>query len=111
LRGTAVAKLVLHYSDGTQREIALVAGDHVLDWWGPIYRTGVAKTSCDPAAPGSELAWAGSNPRLKQQQPASSLRLYRSTFANPDPDKEIVTMDYVSTQTDAAPFLVGLTVE
>jgi hypothetical protein len=43
--------------------------------------------------------------------PESSLRLYRTTFTNPQPDKEIVTMDYVSAMTEAAPFLVGLTVE
>jgi hypothetical protein len=111
LRGTAVARLVLHYADGSQREIPIVAGDHLLDWWGPIYRTGAHETARDPAAAGSGLAWVGSNPRIKQQMPESSLRLYRTTFTNPQPDKEIVTMDYVSAMTEAAPFLVGLTVE
>jgi hypothetical protein len=111
LRGTTVARLVLHYADGSQGELALIAGDHLLDWWGPIYRTGVPKTRRDPSAPGTDLAWVGSNPRIKRQQPDSSLRLYRSTFTNPHPDKEILVIDYVSAMTDAAPFLVGLTVE
>ena len=111
LRGTAVARLVLHYADGSQREIPIVAGDHLLDWWGPIYQTGATPAARDPAAPGSDLAWVGSNPRIKQQMPESSLRLYRSTFTNPEPDREIVTIGYVSAMTEAAPFLVGLTVE
>jgi hypothetical protein len=111
LRGTAVAKLVLHYADGSHQEMAIAAGDHLLDWWGPIYQTGVAKAEREPTAPGTDLAWVGTNPRLIQEQSGSSLRIYRSTFANPHPDREIVSIDYVSALTDAAPFLLGLTVE
>jgi hypothetical protein len=37
--------------------------------------------------------------------------LYKSTFANPQPDLTVSTVDYVSTMTATAPFLVGLTVE
>ena len=59
------------------------------------------------SAPGSELAWAGANPCIKQQQPELSLRLYQSTFDNPRPDLEIASIDCVSAVTDAAPFLVG----
>ena len=111
LRGTKVAWLVVHYADGSQRVIDLIAGEHLLDWWGPIYRTGGAGEVGVASAPGTELAWAGSNSAIKQRQPESSLRLYKSTFDNPEPDREISTIDYVSALTDAAPFLVGLTVE
>lgn len=53
----------------------------------------------------------GSNAYIKRRQPHLSLRLFKSTFRNPRPDLEIATIDYVSTDTAAAPFLLGLTVE
>jgi len=33
------------------------------------------------------------------------------TFANPRPELEISTVDFISTETITGPFLVGLTVE
>lgn len=108
--GSVVAKLVLHYSDGSMREINLVAGEHVFDWWTPLFTTGV-NPRCLKTAPGTERAWKGSNPLLKMSQPDESLVLYKSTFDNPQPDATLASLDYVSTMTEVAPFLVGLTVE
>lgn len=105
-----IAKLRLHYKNGAVAEIGIISGEHVLDWWGPIYTTD-AGNGCHPTAPETELAWVGENPWIKEQQPEDSLRLYKSTFANPHPDLEIASIDYVSTLKDAAPFLVGLTVD
>jgi hypothetical protein len=105
-----IARLVLHYKDGSQAEIGIVAGQEVLDWWGPIYNTDAGEER-HTTSPGTELAWAGSNPWIKKQAPEFSLRLYRSTFANPRPNLEISSLDYVSALSDAAPFLVGLTLE
>jgi len=108
--GTVVAKLILHYTDGRMREIEIVAGEHVFDCWSPLFVTGV-----DPRyfkmAPGTERAWTGSNPFIKQIWPDESLILYKSTFENPQPDVAISNLDYVSTVTGTAPFLAGLTVE
>ncbi|HXC99829.1 MAG TPA: hypothetical protein VN048_10845 [Verrucomicrobiae bacterium] len=111
MTGRNVATLVLHYSDGSQVRIPIVAGSQVRDWWGPIYDTAAGWNSCQPTAPGSELAWIGSNPRIKEKEPELSLRLYQSTFENPRPDLEIASIDFVSSVTDAAPFFVGLTLE
>jgi hypothetical protein len=108
--GREIARLVLHYENGTQARIGIVGGSDVLDWWGPIYNTdsGIGRYV---KSPGAELAWVGTNPWIKARAPDFSLRLYRSTFANPHPDLAIKSVDYVSTLTDANPFLVGLTVE
>jgi hypothetical protein len=105
-----IARIVLHYADGSQAKIGIRAGQDVLDWWGPIYNTEAGEER-QTTSPGTELAWAGGNPWIKQRAPEFSLRLYRSTFANPRPDLEISSIDYVSTLTDAAPFLVGLTID
>ena len=48
---------------------------------------------------------------MKDEKPELSVRIYKSTFANPQPDVEISSVDYVSTLKQAAPFLVGLTLE
>jgi hypothetical protein len=105
-----IARLVLYYQDGSRAEISIVAGRDVLDWWGPIYNT-EAGDQRNTTSPTTELAWTGSNPWIRKRAPELSLRLYRSTFANPHPDREIASMDYVSTLSEAAPFLVGLTIE
>jgi RNA polymerase sigma factor (sigma-70 family) len=108
--GTTIAKLILHYADGSVRDIEIVAGQHVFDWWSPLFTTGV-----DPRyfkmAPGTERAWTGSNPFVKKIWPDESLVLYKSSFENPQPDVVISNLDYVSTVTGTAPFLAGLTVE
>lgn len=108
--GTNVAKLVIHYEDGSTREINMVAGQQVFDWWQPTFTTGIPASWRTPA-PDTELAWVGSNPWIRQWQPDLSLCLYRSSFENPQPGVAISTLDYVSTMTVTCPFLVGLTVE
>jgi hypothetical protein len=108
--GVKIASLVLHYKDGSTADIEIVSGEHVQDWWGPIYTTDAGDYR-NVTAPGTELAWIGGNPSIKKNNPEFSLRLYKSAFENPRPEVEIATIDYVSTITDAAPFLAGLTLE
>jgi RNA polymerase sigma factor (sigma-70 family) len=108
--GTTVAKLVLHYADKSTREIEIVAGKHVFDFWSPLFTTGVDRSYLQ-MADGTERAWTGSNPLVKKIWPDESLVLYRSAFENPQPDVAVSSVDYVSIQTGTAPFLVGLTVE
>ena len=111
MAGQNIASLDLHYADGTQARIPIVAGEQVQDGWGPIYQTGAGWNARSPTAPGSELAWVGGNPCITDDEPEMSLRLYKSTFDNPKPDLEIASIDFVSSVSDAAPFFVGLTLE
>jgi hypothetical protein len=108
--GNKIARLIVHYQDGSQTEIGIVAGDDVLDWWGPLYNT-EAGNQRHPRSQLTVLAWAGSNPWIQKRSPDSSLRLYRTTFSNPHPELEISSVDYVSTMSQAAPFLIALTVD
>jgi hypothetical protein len=108
--GNKIARLVLHYSNGSSAHIEIVGGRHLLDWCGPIYNTD-AGDGRNTTSPDSELAWAGSNPWISEHAPDFSLRLYKTTFANPHPELEITTLDYVSTLSGPAPFLLGLTTE
>lgn len=107
--GERIAWLILHYQDGSTARIDINGCEHVLDWWGPIYNTdsGVGRYT---TSPDTELAWAGSNPDIKENAPAFSLRLYQTAFTNPHPDRTISSIDYVSALSGASPFLAGLTI-
>jgi len=108
--GTTVARLVLHYENGSQGQIDLVAGRDVFEFWSPLFTTG-ADPKYARMSPATERAWTGTNRFLEALWPDESLTLYKSTFTNPQPDLTVSTVDYVSTMTGTAPFLVGLTVE
>jgi hypothetical protein len=103
--GVTIAKLVLHYADGSLREIEIKKGLHVRDWWGNPNEM-VARTN-------STLAWTGSNPALKRYGGPNpgSLRIYRTTFENPQPGVVVTSIDYVSTMKNSSPFLLGLTIQ
>jgi hypothetical protein len=103
--GVTIAKIILHYSDKSQRELEIKTGVHVRDWWGDPNQA-LTGTS-------SELAWTGTNPALKKYggPKPGSLRIYKTTFANPQPQIAITTIDYVSTMRNSSPFLIGLTIE
>ena len=109
--GTTTSKLVLHYDDGSTRDINIVAGVHAFDWWFPMFKTGINRVWFSRMASGTERAWTGSNPFIKTVWPGESLVLYKSTFTNPQPAVVVSSIDYKSTMTLSAPFLVGLTVE
>jgi len=100
---TLVGKYVLHYVDGQQRELPIIFGQDTEAWWrlGPPFAPG----RVDGAIP----VWSGSN-RMTQKD-GCSLFLYKSTRDNPRPESELVSIDFLSSLSPAAPFLVALTVE
>jgi len=106
-----VARLVLHYADHTDAKIEIFATQHLLDVWGPICQSEVPAYERGVSSPDSELAWASSCVPNEKSELLNSVRLYKTRFTNPRPDLEILTIDYVSTRTEAAPFLLGLTIE
>ncbi|MBE0542023.1 MAG: hypothetical protein IH623_11595 [Verrucomicrobia bacterium] len=103
--GTTIAKLILHYSDNSTKEIEIKNGVHVRDWWGepnqPITGTN------------SALVWTGSNPAVKKYggEKPGSLRIYKTTLKNSQPGLSLTSIDYTSTMQNSSPFLLGLTVE
>lgn len=109
--GLVIGRLVLHYVDGGKESLPIALGQHVLNFWGPVFVTGSRPERRFTTAAGTELAWVGANSDIRHLQPENSLRLYRSTFANPRPSVRVASVEYVSKVTEAAPFLAGLTVE
>ena len=109
--GVTIGHLIIHYADETNARLPLVLGEHLLNVWGPIFTTGARPERRFTTAPGTDLAWVGINPAIKMSQPENSLRLYKTTLPNPRPESLVTSVDYVSAATEAAPFLLGLTVE
>jgi hypothetical protein len=91
--GTPIAKYVVRYADKTKAEVEVAYGKDVVDWW---VQPGVA----DPTR--GKVAWEGENK-------LSRVKLFVTTWANPDPGKRIVALDYVATGN--SPFCVAITAE
>ncbi|MGA3266608.1 MAG: hypothetical protein ABSE16_07290 [Verrucomicrobiota bacterium] len=101
------AKMILHYADGSQEELNLDGGTHTLC----CVDASIPQQLDLLPSPQTELAWLGTDPYLKQNNPNACLHLYRTTLDNPKPDKQVTSIDYVSTMFNPGPFMVGLTIE
>lgn len=95
--GMPVAQMVWHYADGTQRSFPIVYGRHVRDWW-------CRGDTDDLTDPNSKVVWKG-------QAPETIVRLFRTTFYNPQPNKEVTTLDLISERSLVTPAIVAITVE
>jgi hypothetical protein len=99
--GTKVASYIIHYADSQVREIPLVYGEQIADWW------------FDPRKPAeltdAKVAWTGENEAAKSH--GKAIRLYQSNWENPLRDVEVATISFLSSLTQAAPFLIAITLE
>jgi hypothetical protein len=95
--GTLVGNYIVHYADGKEQTIPIVYGEDVRDW----NAGGDSSTELKRAT----IVWSATN---KAQLP---VRLFKSTWVNPNPEKEITTIDYLSTTSESAPFLIAITAE
>jgi RNA polymerase sigma factor (sigma-70 family) len=97
--GDEIGAYVVRYDDGTKTRVPIIYGEDVRDWW----RSG------DPAEPSrGVLAWAGKNEAAGEDD---EIRLFSSEWTNPHPDKRVAAIDFETTDTACAPFLVALTLE
>jgi hypothetical protein len=92
--GSKIGAYEIHFADGSDLEFPIIYGADVRDWSfhqnDPYQETGAA--------------W------FSKQHPLF-YRLYTSTWQNPHPSVEIKSIDYVSSMTNCAPFLLGITAE
>lgn len=95
--GTRIGTYLIHYADGRTQAIPVIYGEDVRDW----------NAAADPGhkLKRAVIAWGGIN---SEGRP---VRLFKTTWDNPWPDTEIVSLDYVSAMAASAPFLVAITVE
>lgn len=60
---------------------------------------------------GGVVIWQWPRKRWQQHYPKWGVRLYRMTWENPHPEKEIATIDLVSAMKHTAVFVIAITVD
>lgn len=95
--GTVIGRYIIHYRNGNEVAIPIIRGEDVDDWLtGPQPEQPLIRT---------EVAWKGSTPE------GSFCRLYSRDWQNPEPNNAIESLDFVSTDTGSAPFLIAVTAD
>ena len=100
--GKQIGAYVLHFAANQMRlEVPIVYGKDVRDWhyW-------PAETE---APPGLKTAWKGQNKTSKDA--GSYLRVYETTYTNLVPNVELESIDFVSSLSQPAPFMLAITLE
>ena len=97
--GTCIGEIVVNYEDGETEIVQIRAGVHVRDWFLPQYY--------EREVSGGKIAWVHSSKQVNGRD----IGLYTMTWENPRPDAEIKTIDYRSTMTAGASFLLGVTLD
>ena len=101
LYGTVIGRYQVNYANGKTREVKIVFGRTVRDWWFPSTQPQLTM--------GAAVAWQGSNPASRQL--GMAVRIYKFTWINPLPDVEIKSINFESTMEKPAPFLLAITLE
>ncbi|MFA9380756.1 MAG: hypothetical protein ACERKO_06810 [Acetanaerobacterium sp.] len=92
---TVAASYVIHYVDGETRDIHMIYGRNVTD---------TCRADLSPLTDGEIIV-------LEKNDAGRQMLLVRCVYNNPRPEVEIASIDFVSKNTEAAPFLVGATLE
>jgi len=95
--GTVIGKYNFHYKDGSAQFVDIRYGEHLLDWFLQKKRTA------------SKATLAHSHRSV--QEADREIGCYRMTWVNPKPDVPLSHIDFESYGTEAAPFLLGITLD
>ncbi|MBN2329714.1 MAG: hypothetical protein JXR73_21415 [Candidatus Omnitrophica bacterium] len=133
--GTHIGTYVMHYENGDSHELNIIYGKHLLDWWRykqeifepentvvawtgsnelakPIVRYQRGNMKAKIRSIVESVAAMNATPILDGRDAAQNpIRLFKTSWNNPHPERKVNSIDYVSEMTDCAPFLVALTVE
>jgi beta-galactosidase len=93
-KGTRIGCYRLRYEGGDWAELPIVYERDLADW-------------CDawqPKEGRTRLGWAGRNGY-------HAIRYYVTTYDNPRPDREVVSIDFISDKASACPCCVAMTIE
>ncbi len=101
--GVPIARLTLHYENGQLTRLLIIYGVHVRNWWKEP-----SELDASVADPNSKVIWSAPSPE-RVGRPIT-LRLYKTSFANPHPDWLIAELDVESLFTHATPVVVAITV-
>jgi hypothetical protein len=92
--GSKIGAYVIHFADGSQMEFPIIYGTDVRNW---------SFNDKDPDQT-AKTVWSSKRHPI-------FFRLYASTWRNPKEDVKVTSVDFVSLETDCAPFLLAITAE
>ncbi|MDA1275125.1 MAG: AAA-like domain-containing protein [Verrucomicrobia bacterium] len=98
--GTRIGSYVIHFEGGHRRWVPILYGQDVWNWWATPHPNVVEK--------GGTLAWSEEKSDIRVDK---IHMVFKSTWDNPLPDVPIESIDFDSALTDAAPFLIAITVD
>jgi hypothetical protein len=101
VEGEPIALVRLHFADGSEKLLPIRYGVHLRDWQHLFSEATEALED-----PHSKLVWRGRT----LAEVSTSTRLFKSRLLNPDPEKEVTTIDFLSTKSLAAYNLYAATV-
>ena len=115
-KGTPVAEMTLHYTDGSAVSVPIIYGEDVSNW---------VAVSGEPPELGwrAQVAYTGSNRWARRSalefvdfrhvpsRTDTVRHVYHTVLPNPMPNKDVASLDYNSLLTRCAPFLIAITVE
>jgi len=97
--GTQLGRYVMHLGNGERKEMPVVVGKDLGDWFERPPELGKTWT----------IAWTGTNARSRLFN--VKIRLFKSTWANPLPNVPVQSIDLVATDNQGYPFVVAITTE
>ncbi len=103
--GTTIGTFVVHFGDGLRATIPIVYGRDVRSW-----QVFPGMDNGDKYGDGGVVAWRGTQKRWENLR-GFGVRLYEMTWRNPRPTVEVATIDFVSANRNAAPFLIAITAD
>jgi len=78
-----IFRMVVHYADGTERSVPFIGGMNSRDWTSPDSRFPLETETR------TRVGWTGPGDVFKQTS------VWQSRWVNPEPDKEILTLDFL----------------
>jgi hypothetical protein len=97
-----VGYYTVNYEDRSQETIAIVYGKDIENWWYGTNQAGPSRARVALKAPNDKA----------QSEGAAGIRLYMTTWKNPNPKKKVVSIDFGSTRClTSSPFCVAITAE
>lgn len=96
--GKEVGQYIIHFEDNSTDTISIKYLDIIRDWW-------IGEE--DPMPANASIAWTGLNDITEDR--GMQIRLFNFKWDNPNPEKAIKSIDFVSTMTNVAPYLVAIT--
>jgi beta-lactamase regulating signal transducer with metallopeptidase domain/protocatechuate 3,4-dioxygenase beta subunit len=102
--GTRIAELVWSYTDRSSRRVPIEYAVHTRDWWRAAYEEPAHVSNTN-----SRVVWRGEHPEAATW--GKTLRLYKTTLANPLPTKRVRAVEFVSAMNNPGLVVLGATLD